>query len=39
MTQVSEDPAQYYDKYRMAIGLLEGSKELGAQFPLNVNLH
>ena len=27
---MSEDPAQYYDRFRMAIGLLEGADELGS---------
>ena len=33
------DPSKQYDYYRMAIGLLEGGREMGNQFPLNVNLH
>ena len=38
-TITSSDPSQYYDKFRMSIGLLESAKEMGSQFPLNINLH
>ena len=38
-TPVYSDPSLHYDFYRMAIGLLEGGKEMGNQFPLNINLH
>ena len=39
ITPFYTDPSKQYDFYRMAIGLLEGGKEMGNQFPLNVNLH
>ena len=32
------DSNQIYDLYRMSLGLLEGSNEIGNNFPLNVNL-
>ena len=38
-TPMSLDPAQYYDKFRLSIGLLESAREMGSQFPLNINLH
>ena len=36
---MSYDPKLHYDLFRMTIGIPEGSKEMGNQFPLNVNLH
>ena len=36
---LSYDPKNHYDLFRMSIGIPEGSKEMGNQFPLNVNLH
>ena len=36
---VYDSSTSHYELFRMAIGLLEGGKEIGNQFPLNVNLH
>lgn len=37
--EIYDNPQSHYDLYRMAIGLLESGKEMGNQFPLNINLH
>lgn len=36
--KILEDQLQY-NTARMILGLLEGSKEIGGNFPLNVHLH
>ena len=36
--EVIQDPNRHYSIMRMINGILEGSDELGNQFPLNMNL-
>ena len=37
--EVLQNPDREYKIARMMLGLLESSKEMGNQFPLNINLH